>query len=150
MQGGASRAPGRRRGQSLLEVVAAATIIAVALVPALRMMRDSLKVSRDIETAELMTTLAVSKLEEQMALSSATWSLAAETGNYASLGRSDVRFDVTKTDADGAGGVPDALMVLTVTVWSDKNGNAGKDGNEPGVTFATKISKLLGYQNQSP
>jgi hypothetical protein len=150
MQGGTARASGRRRAQSLLEVVAAATIIAVALVPALRMMRDSLRVSRDIETAELMTTLAVSKLEEQMALSSATWNLATSTGEYASLGRNDLRFNVTKSDAEAAGGVPDALMVLTVTVWNDENGNAGKEANEPGVTFATKISKLLGYQNQSP
>jgi hypothetical protein len=135
-----------RRGQSLLEVIAASTIIATTLVPALRMMRDSLRVSREIETAELLTTLCVSKLEEVMARSSTTWEMQTLNGDYAALGRSDIRYTAIRSDDVVAGGLRDELMGITVIVWHDRNGNGRKDGAEPGVTFATKISKLLGYQ----
>jgi hypothetical protein len=139
----------RRTGQSLLEVIAASTIIAAALVPALRMMRDSLRISRDLETAELMTTLCVSKLEEVMAQTSATWELGNLAGDYAAQGRNDVRFLVIRSDEVAAGGLKDELMAVSVTVWHDKNGNSGKDAGEPGITFGTKISRLLGYQDKA-
>jgi len=139
----------RRRGQSLLEVVAASTIIATAMVPALRMMRDSLRISRDVETAGVMASLCVSKLEEEMAKTSATWSTQLITGDFASAGRRDISFEVTKSDDASAGGIKNALMAISVVVWHDKNGNGTQDGNEPSVTYGSKISKLLGYEDEA-
>jgi len=139
----------RRRGQSLMEVVAASTIIATAMVPALRMMRDSLKVSRDLETAGVMSSLCVSKLEEEMAITSAHWNTQTIAGDFSSEGHRDILFVITKSDEVADGGIKDALMAISVSVWQDKNGNASKDANEPGITYGSKISKLLGYEDKA-
>ena len=56
-----------RQGTTLLELVAASTVIAVTLVPALRIMRDSLRVSRQLEVREAMATIAMSVLEQESA-----------------------------------------------------------------------------------
>jgi hypothetical protein len=45
----------RRRGQTLLELIAAITLLAVTLTPALRILRDALEQDRRIETLELVT-----------------------------------------------------------------------------------------------
>ena len=127
-----------RRGQSLLEVIAASTIIATALVPALRMMRDSLEVSRSVEEADLMSTLCVDKLEEHMSKVAGNWNKTTASGDFAALeGRSYLKFQVTKSDA-----VPDGAVV-----WNDVNGNGSLDGGEKKVTFGTKVSKFVSYNN---
>ena len=137
-----------RRGQSLLEVIAASTIIATALVPALRMMRDSLEVSRGVEEADLMSTLCVDKLEEHLNKVAGTWDKTTASGNYAALeGRSYLKFQVTKSDAVVDGGITDRLMAITAVVWNDANGNGSLDTNEKKVTFATKVSKFVSYNN---
>jgi type II secretory pathway component PulJ len=139
-----------RRGQSLLEVIAASTIIAAALVPALRMMRDSLEVSRSVEEADLMSTLCVDKLEEHLNKVAATWDKTTASGDYAALeGRSYLQFQVTKSDAVPDGGISDRLMAITAVVWNDANGNGGLDGGEKKVTFATKVSKSVSYKNEA-
>ena len=137
-----------RRGQSLLEVIAASTIIATALVPALRMMRDSLEVSRSVEEADLMSTLCVDKLEEHMSKVAGNWNKTTVSGDFAALeGRSYLQFQVTKSDAVPDGGISDRLMAITAVVWNDANGNGSLDGGEKKVTFATKVSKFISYKN---
>ncbi len=137
-----------RRGQSLLEVIAASTIIATALVPALRMMWDSLEVSRSVEEADLMSTLCVDKLEEHMSKVAANWDKTTASGDFAALeGRSYLQFQVTKSDAVPDGGISDRLMAITAVVWNDVNGNGSLDGGEKKVTFGTKVSKFVSYNN---
>lgn len=138
-----------RKGQSLLELIAATTIIATALVPALRMMRDSLRVSRDIETAGMMTSLCVSKLEQEIARSAATWELQPASGDFRSEGRPDLRFAVWRSDESADGGIKNALMAISVVVWHDRNGNAVLDQGEPTVRYGTKLSKTLGFQDEA-
>lgn len=137
----------RRNGQSLLEVIAAGIVIAVALVPALRMMRDSLKVSRDIESANLLVLLCSSKLEEQIIRVAARWERGTTSGDFASEGRGDLRFVVVRSDDSDQGGIPSALMAVTSTVWQDRNGNGAIDANEPKVSLATKVGRMESYQN---
>ena len=138
----------RRRGQSLLEVVAASMIIATTLVPALRMMRDSLQISRDEEEAELMATLCVDELEKHLANVSATWDKTTASGDYAALeNRSYLKFRVIKSDAVSDGGIVGRLMSLVAVVWNDANGNGSPDANEKKVTFATKVSKFVSYND---
>lgn len=135
-----------RSGQSLLEVIAASTIIATALVPALRMMRDSLEVSRSVEEADLMSTLCVDKLEEHMNKVAATWDKTIASGDFAALeGRSYLKFQVTKSDSVTDGGISNRLMAITAVVWSDANGNGSLEGGEKKVMFATKVSKFVSY-----
>ncbi|MBC7854969.1 MAG: hypothetical protein IAF94_16175 [Pirellulaceae bacterium] len=137
-----------RRGQSLLEVIAASTIIATALVPALRMMRDSLEVSRSVEEADLMSTLCIDKLEEHMNKVAGNWDKTTASGDYAALeGRSYLKFQVTKSDSVPDGGISNRLMAIAAVVWNDANGNGSLDGGEKKVTFATKVSKFVSYNN---
>ncbi|MGI8982623.1 MAG: hypothetical protein ACR2FY_25605 [Pirellulaceae bacterium] len=137
-----------RRGQSLLEVIAASTIIATALVPALRMMRDSLEVSRSVEEADLMSTLCVDKLEEHMNKVAGDWNKTTASGDFTALeGRSYLKFQVSKSDAVPDGGIGNRLMAITAVVWNDANGNGSLDGGEKKVSFATKVSKFVSYNN---
>ena len=137
-----------RRGQTLLDVIAASTVIATALVPALRMMRDSLEVSRGVEEADLMATLCVDTLEQQMNTVAGTWDKTTASGDYTALeGRSYLKFRVTKSDSPVDGGITDRLMAITAVVWNDANGNGTLESGEKKVTFATKVSKFVSYNN---
>ena len=141
-----------RRAQTLLELVAATTIIAGTLVPALRMMRDSLSVSRNIELASQMSSYCVSLLEQQMVLTSAswdessgTWDQSTSTGDYSADGYPSLRYQVERSDAPGDGGISGALMVIRCQVWDDRNGNGGRDAGEPQVNYSTKIGNFASY-----
>jgi hypothetical protein len=134
-----------RPGQTLLELVAATTILALTLVPTLRMMRDSLRVARDTEQANQVATLAASKLEEQLALTAASWSTATIAGDFATEGFPQVRFQVVRSDNPGDGGTPGSLMAITSTVWCDHSTNGQWDPGEPRSVFATKLARIAAY-----
>jgi len=138
-----------RIGQTLLELVLSIVILAGTLVPALRLMRRTLEYSRDIETRNAMVMYCTSKLDEHLVLASATWAAGPVAGNFAAQGSPELRYTVTRSDATTAGGIPDRLMAITVTVWHDANGNGSRDGNESAVALASKAAKLVGYQNEA-
>lgn len=139
----------RRSAQTLLELVAATTILAITLVPALRIMRDSLTVSREIELANQMSSFCVSRLEEQMASTSGTWSVSTLTGDYTTAGYPTLNYSVTRSDTGTDGGIPGALMVITCTVWNDENGNNSLDAGEPQVVYSTKIGNFASYADSA-
>jgi hypothetical protein len=138
------RAP-LRRGYSMLEVVLASSICLTALVPALAMLRDGIALGEIIDTRHLLLTYSVSKMEEQVAIVGATWATGTVTGNFASDGQSSIRYSVTRSEAVVDGGVVGKLMVVTVTTFSDDNGNNTMDSTEPRTTMTTKIAKLVSY-----
>jgi type II secretory pathway pseudopilin PulG len=138
-----------RRGQSLLELVAAGVIVATALTPALRLMRDSLKINRDLEATNLLTTLCVSKLEEVMSQTAGTWATTDLTGDYTTLGYSNVRFSVTRRDGLSDGGIPNRLVALQTMVWDDANNNGLYDTSEKRVQYETKLSKTASYDYEA-
>jgi hypothetical protein len=154
--------PGRRRrrnpnGQTLLELVGATTIITIALVPALRMMRDSLRVSRETETANLMSTLSASRLEEYLLLSAGqwgaippgnSWNTTNNTGNYSADGYPNLKFRVLRTDAAPAG-IAARLLSITATVWNDLDGDNALDASEPRSVFATKLARNVAYSYEA-
>src|SRR6186997_968000 len=76
----------RPRGQTLLELIGATTVIALALVPALRIMRDTIRVGRDTESSNLSATFAASKLEEHLMLTAGTFTASTVTGNFSADG----------------------------------------------------------------
>lgn len=146
------RSPGKkpaRRGQSLLELVAAGTVIALTLTPALRLMRDTISVSRDLEHSDALATLAASKLEQSLAVTAATWDVGTTTGTFTTDGYANLLWSVVKSDDAGAGGIPNQLMAISVTAWDDKNGNAAADTGEPRCSFASKIAKLSSYNYEA-
>jgi hypothetical protein len=134
-----------RRAYSLLEVVLASTICASALVPALAVMRDGMTLCDIVDTRHLLLLYGVSKMEEQLAIVGATWATGTVTGNFASDGQSNIRYSVTRTDAPASGGITNQLMVITVTTFSDDNGNTTMDASEARLTFTTKVAKLASY-----
>ena len=138
----------RRFGQSLLELVAATTVLAITVVPALRLMRDGLETSRRTETANHLATLCVSKLEEQLALSAATWTSSTVSGDFSSEGYSNLRYTAVRSDHTDNGGIADELMAVAVTAYEDQDGDDTLDTSEPRVVFASKIAQTLSYQDE--
>jgi hypothetical protein len=132
-------------GYSMLEVVLASSICLTALVPALAMLRDGIALGDIIDTRHLLLTYSVSKMEEQVAIVGATWATGTVTGNFASDGQSSIRYSVTRSDAVVDGGVVGKLMVVTVTTFSDDNGNNTMDSTEARTTMTTKVAKLVSY-----
>lgn len=127
----------------------ASTICMTALVPALALMRDGIANAAKIDTRHLMLVYGVSKMEEQIAIVSASWSTGTITGNFAADGAAGIRFTATRSDAPASGGLTNRLMNVSVTVYSDDNGNAALDAGELQSTFTTKISKLANYESMA-
>ncbi len=137
-----------RSGQTLMELIVASGIILIALVPALRLTREGMKISRDIETSSLLATLCASKLEEHLALSAAVWAPATVVGNFAPM-YPRLLFQVVRTDSPIGGGIPNALLAITATVWQDTNGDNAWSAGEPRVQFSSKLSKTVSYEYEA-
>ena len=143
-----AESPVYRRGNSLLEVLVASALMAIALVPALRLMRDGLRINREVEGRELAMTFCTSKLEEHLALVGANWQNGNYSGDFSVEGHPGLRFQVTCSDAVADGGIAGQLMAVVATAWSDTNGNGALDTGEPAVVMASKVAKLSGYQGE--
>jgi hypothetical protein len=141
----AKRSKRARAAYSMIEVVMAASICITAIVPALAMLRNGMALGTIIDTRHLLLTYAVSKMEEQLAIVGATWATGTLTGNFASDGQSTIRYSVTRSDAVSDGGVVGKLMVVTVTTYSDDNGNNTMDSSEARLIVTTKVAKLTSY-----
>jgi len=139
----------RSTGYSLLEVVLASTICMTALVPAMSILRQGMANASKIDTRQLMLIYGVSKMEEQVAIVAASWATGTVTGNFATDGAASIRFSATRSDAPASGGLTNRLMNVSVTVFSDDNGNSTLDAGEMQSIFTTKISKLVNYENMA-
>jgi len=133
----------------MIEVVLASSICITAIVPALSMLRNGIALGEIIDTRHLLLTCSVSKMEEQLAIIGASWSTGTITGNFASDGQPTIRYNVTRYDAVVDGGVVGKLMVVTVTTYSDDNGNNAMDTTEARTTMSTKVAKLVSYVTKS-
>lgn len=134
---------------SLLEVLLASAICASALVPALAILRDGVSLGRNIDTRHLLLLYGVSKLEEQSAVVAATWTEGTLTGDFAADGHADIRYVVTRADTPPNGGIPHRLMSISVTTYSDDDGDNALDTGESNVILTTKISKLASYETKA-
>jgi hypothetical protein len=143
------RRTSRRRAYSLLEVVLASSICATALVPALAVLRDGMGLADTIDIRHRLLTYGVSKMEEQTAIVAATWATGTVTGDFAADGQSEIRFTVTRSDSAGNGGITNRLMNITVTTYSDDNGNDVMDASEARSVFTTKIGKSVSYATKA-
>lgn len=139
----ATRKRVRSTGQTLLEMIAATTIVSIALVPALRLMRDSIGNGAQAENANILATYSMSKLEEHMARTAANWDTTTASGaipNYPGL-----RFQVTKVDE----GIGSGLMRITSIAYEDGNGNSTWDATERRVIFVSKIARNAAYEQEA-
>lgn len=138
----------RPAGFSLLEMVAASALVALALVPALSLMRDAMANSREMGTRSLLANYAVRILEEQTALAVANWVNETVVGNFSADGYANIRYTLTKSDAAGSGGLVGRLMHIQVTVFDDEDGDLSPDVDETQVSFRNKVAKLVTYENE--
>ena len=53
------------------------------------------------------------------------------------------------TDAPASGGLTNQLMVVSVTTYSDDNGNSTMDSTEMQTTLTTKIAKSVNYATKA-
>lgn len=139
---------GRRRlGVTLLEVLAASTVMAAALVPALRLMADSLEQSRDMETREALATLSMSILEFDAGQTAGNWDLRDRTRTELSrtVGVANLVVQTRRSDVSADGGIPNKLAVIEVVAWQDTNQNRVVDGQEMSVRFVTKVARVVSY-----
>ncbi|MCA9161816.1 MAG: prepilin-type N-terminal cleavage/methylation domain-containing protein [Planctomycetales bacterium] len=139
-----------RRGQTLLELLVATSIIAITLVPALRMMRDSVRVGRRVEAGTAMSTICVDRLEQYLALSCGSWQNVNVTGDCAAQGYPQLKWQVFANDGAVFGGTPNRLMVIYSSVWEDRNNNnLWESSSEPRVQFATKLAHVVAYEHEA-
>lgn len=145
----ASRNVSLRRGHTLLELVAATALLTITLVPALRILRDTLANSRKTETLGILTTLCADKMEQYLALTGADWQETTATGDFAALGYPGYAYRVERSDELADGGIPGRLMAITATTFDDQNSSGTLDAGEPRVQFWTKLARLGSFRNES-
>ena len=139
-------------GFSLLEVIAATTIIAAFLVPALSVVRDAMAQSRQMNRRNVMSNHASYMIELYTALGANNWTVASNTSTSSNFvapdGYANLRIDLTMSDDPADGGLTDQLSHLQVLVYDDLNTNSIHDANEPSVSYRTKVAKLNSYENE--
>jgi len=138
-----------RRAYTLLEVIAATALVSTALVASMALLRDAVQLSDRVDYQNLMHTLCVSKLEEHLNLTAATFTTADVSGSYSAEGFSELRYRAVRTDSSGSGGITNRLMAVSVTVWRDSNGDSAITAGEMTVTIATKVAKMALYETEA-
>lgn len=143
--------PARRAriGLTLLEVIAASVVLAVALAPALRIVRGALNAADRTDRQERCLALATDRVEFLLARTAADWSTvtnavedaAVPVPGYPGLRRSDFT-----TVAPEYGGIPDRLASVGSLVWSDDDGDGVPDPAEPQAVLASQVAKLTAYE----
>ena len=56
---------------------------------------------------------------------------------------------MTRSDAPASGGIDNRLMNVSVTTYSDDDGDDTLDATEMRTTLTTKIGKLVSYENKA-
>ena len=135
--------PTRSAGQTLLELLGATTIIAMTLVPSLRIIRDTMRVGRQTETANLLATFSASKLEEHLVRTAGVWDTTTAADFIPGYQAQLFRYQVDKV-AETAG-----LMSITSRAWEDINNNGVWDAGESQANYATKIALNVSYQQEA-
>lgn len=145
--------PGQRRllrsAYSLLELMVAVVLVAGTLVPALALIRDGMEASDEADKRRLLANYAVSKIEEHLAITAATWTKATSEGDFTADGFSELRFVVTTSDLVANGGIDDALMHVHVTTYFDTNGDDALSTGELRCQYRTKIGKFPSYESHA-
>lgn len=127
----------------------ASSICAIALVPALAILRDGIAATEVIDKRQMVLLYAVEKMEEQLAVAAATWNTTSTAGDFAAEGHPDIRYSVTRSDSVGSGGIPNQLMTVSVTAYYDSDGDGALDAGEPRTVLTTKVSKLATYESKA-
>lgn len=139
----------RTRGYTVLELIATGALMGAILVPALAVLRDSIELGREIETKNALLTFCVSKMEEHLMLTAATFSTATQTGDFTTEGYPELRFSVVRSDNPLDGGLSGQMMAVTATVWHDEDGDTVQGPTEPSISLGSKVAKMVVYEGEA-
>jgi hypothetical protein len=126
-----------------VELIAAIVVLAICIVPATKYLADSMTLRRELETDRVLVMLAIQTIEQQMAVINGGFAAAQKSGTFATQGLPEIAYEIVRTDAASAGGIPDLLMAISVRVWHDENGNLSADSNEAAVEVHTKMARSV-------
>ncbi|MEM9700961.1 MAG: prepilin-type N-terminal cleavage/methylation domain-containing protein [Planctomycetota bacterium] len=140
----------RRSGLTLLEVVAASVVLAIALAPALRIVRTALLAADRIDRQERCLMTATDRIEYLMSRGAADWAATEDPAHQHSSaavpGYPGLRLRDDVWDSPAVGGIQDRLANIEVTAWYDDDGDAALDADEPQVTLTTAVARLTAYE----
>lgn len=141
----------RRDAYSLLELVAAVSIIGATLAPAIQLVRDALDLSVETDRRQLLASYAVSQLERRLADVADDFTTTAPidhplADDFAADGMADIRYTTVLSDAAIDGGISGLLMSISTTTYYDEDGDDLLDADELSCTFTTKIGQFATYE----
>ena len=82
-------------------------------------------------------------------LTAGTWDPTTVVGDFTADGYPQIRFQVERSDDALDGGIPNALMSITSTVWEDLNTDGVLDANEPRASFSSKLARIVAYEHEA-
>ncbi|NNJ26267.1 type IV pilus modification PilV family protein [Alienimonas chondri] len=139
-----------RAGLTLLEVIAASGVIALALAPALRMTRTALMAADRLDRQERCLTAANDRIETLMARTAADWDgQVTSTPVYSTVavdGYPGMRASELTTDSTSYGGIPGRLAAIGTLTWYDEDGDASPDADEPQALLTVAVARLSAYE----
>ena len=130
-------------------MLAASTVLAIALAPALRITRTALLTADRLDRQERCLTVANDRIEFLMARTVADWDALVGSGGGGAAGvpgYPGLRTAETVSDAAAAGGVPGRLTAIGVTAWYDDDGDGALDAGEPHVRLNVLVARLTAYE----
>lgn len=139
-----------RAAYSLVEVVAAIGLMAATLVPAMELIRQSMKNSVEDDMRQLLALYAASQVEQQLGMTAMFWTVGSTTGDYAADGHPGIRYVTTCSDDPVDGGIVGQLMDVRTTVYDDANNDDVLTAGEKQCSFRTKIGKFATYEAMAP
>ena len=131
----------RRKGSSLLEVMAATVLGSMLLIPMVKMLVDCSKWSNRIELQSELLTLVESCSDETKFRLASDFIPGQSVGTFASQGFADVRYQVSclvpiEPDIRGK------YLDIKIIAWADLDSDGVYDsGQEPKQELATGLAK---------
>ena len=130
----------REAGFSLIEVLVAALLIAVALVPLMQLFPGLIQQDQSDETITRLGTVAVRQMESTITqLRNPGGSVTSGSATCTDLPKCLVVWTVTTELSSATQGVG-SLVDVTVTACVDSNGNSACDATESQVRYDAKVT----------
>ncbi|MFQ5951835.1 MAG: hypothetical protein ACE5JK_00295 [Candidatus Omnitrophota bacterium] len=128
-----------KKGLTYLELIAAIVIMALALVPIMRIMPEGMTATTRVERLTRATLLAQNKMDEvrsQIMSTNASYGFNKDyTETVTAFPAPDDDYKYTVADDQGAN-----IKELNVTVWFDEDDDDSQDTDEQSVGLDTKVA----------
>ncbi len=132
---------GHEDGVSLIELLAAAFLISIAIVPILTLYPNTLGINRETEYGMILSTVALRKMEENINLMRPSGSVANPNGTATCTDLPNCLLVwTTTTELSSATQGIGTLKTLNVVACQDTNGNSACDAGERQVRYDAKIT----------